>query len=67
MRKSGQDVQKSDIGFLDTVKDRFQELGGKLNMSKTSTKSSFRGYGVKISRQTETVTAGLDHGDCDEG
>lgn len=30
-------------------------------MNKTRTKSSFRGYSLKISR--ETVTAGLDHGD----
>ena len=67
MRKSGQDVRNSDIGFLDTVKDRFRELGGKLKLTKTRTKSSYAGYGVKINRETETMTAGLDQGDCDEG
>jgi hypothetical protein len=67
MRKSDQRVQKADIHFLDTVRDRFQELGGKLKMTKTRTKSSFYGYGLKINRETETVSAGLDHGDCDEG
>lgn len=67
MRKSGQKVQKSDIHFLDTVEDRFQELGGKLKVTKIRTKSSFSGYGLKINRETETVSAGLDHGDCDEG
>lgn len=67
MRKSGHDVEKSDIRFLNTVKDRFQELGGKLKLTKTRTKSSFSGYGVKINRETETVITGLDRGDCDEG
>ena len=67
MRKTGQNVQKSDIGFLDTVKDRFKELGGKLKMRKTRTKSSFSGYGVKLSRETETITAGFYRDDCNEG
>ncbi len=67
MGRLGRDVQKSDIGFLDTVRERFKELGGKLKMSKTRTKSSFSGYGVKVSRETETITAGLHQDDCDEG
>lgn len=67
MRKSGSNVQKSDIGFLDMVRSRFQEIGGKLKMSKTRTKSSFSGYGLKINRETETVTADLEKGDCNEG
>lgn len=67
MRKTVDNVEKSDIGFLDTVKDRFLELGGRLTMSKTRTKSTFSGYGVKVSRETETITAGAQEDDCDEG
>ena len=66
MRKPTRNVQKSDVCFFDAVKDRFQGLGGKLKMTKTRTKSSFSGYGLKINRETETVTAGLDGSDCDE-
>lgn len=67
MRKSGQNVQKSNIGFLDKVEDRFQELGGKIKMTETCTKWSFIALGVKFNLETKTITAGLDQGDCDEG
>jgi len=67
MRKLGQNVEKVDSAILDTVKSRFLEIGKKLKITKTRTKTSFRGYGVKICRESETVTAGVEDGACDEG
>lgn len=59
-------VGKSDVHFLDAVKEKFMAIGARMSVSKTRSKSTFSGYGVKITREAETLTAKADKGNCNE-
>ena len=66
MRLSRRNVGKSENRILDIIGDKFTELGSRFRVSKTLSKFTLRGYGVKISRETETVETTVLKGACDD-
>jgi len=66
MRLSRQNVRKSENRILDIIGDKFIELGSRLRVSKTLSKFTFSGYGVKINCETESVETTARKGACDD-
>ena len=66
MRLLKRSAGKSENRILDIIGDKFTELGSRLRVSKTLSKFTVRGYGVKISRETETVETTVVKGACDD-
>ncbi len=66
MRLSKRSVGKSENRILDIIGDKFIALGSRLRVSKTLSKFTFSGYGVKINCETETVETTVLKGACDD-
>jgi len=67
MVKNNSDVQKSDIGFWTQIKQLGLNASERLNVKSSRTKTTFRGYGLNFSRETETKSGSLDQCEDHEG